>query len=79
VANIDSSPQPSEQDKEKEIREELGIEEDVALGYIPEGAKLNVENSDMDSPETIYEKRRKDIGKDKVGKIVGGQYGNSGD
>ena len=47
--------------------------------YIPKGSKLNMGNMLSDPPETIYEKRKKNIDIEVVKKIVKGHYGRKED
>lgn len=44
--------------------------------YIPEGAKINVENKDMLPPPVEYESRKKIFDKDAVKQVVKGTYAN---
>ena len=43
--------------------------------YIPDGAKINLENTQMDDPKVDYEKRRSKIVTKEIKKISGGEYG----
>jgi len=45
------------------------------LVYIPDGAKINVENVNGEDIITRYEKRRVALDINRVKKIVGGKYG----
>lgn len=42
--------------------------------YIPEGAKINLENLSLDPPETTYENRKKILKIEHVKNLTGGQY-----
>lgn len=53
--------------------------ENKPLVYIPPGAKLNFENTSNEPPPTRYERRRVALDRNKVNKIVKGQYGKSED
>ena len=53
--------------------------ENQPLVYIPDGAKINVENINGDSPITKYERRRFTFDINGVKKFVGGLYGKKDD
>jgi hypothetical protein len=43
--------------------------------YVPSGAKINIENTQMDDPIVPYEKRRSKSAIEDFDKITGGKYG----
>jgi len=45
--------------------------------YVPDGAKINLENTQMDDPKVDYEKRRSKIVTKEIKQISGGKYGNN--
>jgi hypothetical protein len=51
------------------------MQEPKAIVYVPNGAKLNIENKTQEPPETKYNNRRKIFNLDAIKKIIGGVYG----
>jgi hypothetical protein len=43
--------------------------------YVPDGAKINLENTKMTEPKVDYEKRRSKIVTKEIKQISGGEYG----
>ena len=43
--------------------------------YVPDGAKINIDNNKMNQPCTQYENRKKIIDLNKAKQIIGGVYG----
>jgi hypothetical protein len=62
-------PESEDLERLRKLRE-LGVNEDVELGYVPDGAELNIENTRMDSPKTYYDERITNMGKDKFDEVV---------
>lgn len=48
-----------------------------ALVFLPSEAKLNWENDKNQSPDTTYQKRRKNCNSKEVAKITKGKYGRN--
>ena len=46
--------------------------------FIPDNARINVENQATDPPVTKYEKRKFIFQRDSVRKLAGGKYGRTG-
>ena len=47
--------------------------------YVPNGAKINIENKSMDDPKKKYEKTKSRFDIDAVKKFIGGVYGRKRD
>jgi hypothetical protein len=45
--------------------------------YAPTGAKINIENKDLDPPTPEYNKRAKVFDLESIKKVVGGEYGRT--
>lgn len=51
-------------------------DESLPFVYVPGGAKINEESSQMSPPNVVYEKKsRSNFRREDLGKVVGGQYG----
>jgi|SaaInlV_100m_DNA_2_1039680.scaffolds.fasta_scaffold32477_1 hypothetical protein len=47
--------------------------------YVPEGAKLNLENTKAEPPKTKYDERQSNVEEKVVKKLCGGRYGKNND
>jgi len=48
-------------------------EDGKPISYVPPDAKVNLENSEMEPPEVIYEDRRAEFRKEQIEKAIGGK------
>jgi hypothetical protein len=44
--------------------------------YVPDNARLNIDNKKDEPPKTKYEKTRRALKREQVNKLVGGKYGS---
>ena len=51
------------------------LNESKIIVYVPKGAGINIENKNLEPPETKYNNRRKNFNIDAIKKVIGGLYG----